>query len=236
MTIVRTLLAGLLASGCASLDHFDSGPDGARLMALSAAPAPAGAQALCARAPRECAAETPAEAPDPLALFRSLAQHEAAPAIAAPRQPARARLDGARARLLGEVNRMVNARIDPASDEEVYGQPDYWTAPTLRAGDSSQEGAKGAVRGDCEDYALAKRAILIAQGWPVEALSIAVAMGARGLHVALVAHTDSGDLVLDSEAARPLRLQETRYTWLMMQTGADLGAWRTVRVQRQSVV
>jgi predicted transglutaminase-like cysteine proteinase len=234
MTILRTLLqtlsAGLLASGCATLDRFDPVPEGARLIALEAVPAPAGIDGLCERAPHECAetAGAPVEAPDPLALFRSLAAHnEAAPAIAAPQQPGRIGLTEERRLQLARVNHDVNAAIRPAPDEDVYGEPDRWVAPA--------DGLLPA-RGDCEDYALAKRAMLLAEGWPGDTLSLAAAMGERGLHVVLVAHTDAGDLVLDSAHDSPLALAAARYRWLLMQTGPDLRAWRTVRTRKRTVV
>jgi predicted transglutaminase-like cysteine proteinase len=44
---------------------------------------------------------------------------------------------------LQQVNRIVNSRIYPGTDEQIYGSADYWAVPT--------------EFGDCEDYVLAKR-------------------------------------------------------------------------------
>jgi predicted transglutaminase-like cysteine proteinase len=74
---------------------------------------------------------------------------------------------------LDELNRMVNHEIEPATDQEIYGVAEYWTLPK--------------TRGDCEDYALLKRHILIARGWPSSALLMTVVRdekkrGARRAH------------------------------------------------------
>jgi len=56
---------------------------------------------------------------------------------------------------LARVNRFYNERITFATDLQVWGQDDYWASPleTLAQG-----------RGDCEDYAIAKYASLLAAG------------------------------------------------------------------------
>lgn len=56
---------------------------------------------------------------------------------------------------LQAVNRFFNERIAFAPDAVVWGQEDYWASPleTLAQG-----------RGDCEDYAIAKYASLLAAG------------------------------------------------------------------------
>src|SRR5690606_32667727 len=48
---------------------------------------------------------------------------------------------------LDEINRIVNKAIQPATDAEIYGVTERWVIPVSR--------------GDCEDYALMKRQILI---------------------------------------------------------------------------
>jgi predicted transglutaminase-like cysteine proteinase len=69
-------------------------------------------------------------------------------------------VDGARQRtgraLLGEVNRAINLAVRPVADQRKHNG-DLWTAPlvTLATGE-----------GDCEDYAIAKLAVLWASGVP----------------------------------------------------------------------
>src|SRR5690606_18760538 len=67
---------------------------------------------------------------------------------------------------LDAVNRYVNGAIQPSTDLEIYGVSEYWTIPT--------------VRGDCEDYALLKRRLLIARGWPAGALNMTVVRDEKG--------------------------------------------------------
>ena len=78
---------------------------------------------------------------------------------------AHARCTGAAA----AVNRFVNTRIEFATDEQAWGEADYWASPleTLARG-----------RGDCEDYAIAKYFSLVAAGIPVARLRL-VYMRAR---------------------------------------------------------
>ena len=53
---------------------------------------------------------------------------------------------------LDEINRHVNRIIQPATDQDLYGVDEHWTIPR--------------DRGDCEDYALLKRQILIPRAGP----------------------------------------------------------------------
>ncbi|MER9176329.1 transglutaminase-like cysteine peptidase [Mesorhizobium sp. M0955] len=57
------------------------------------------------------------------------------------------------------VNTFVNFAVSSQSDSEHYGKDEYWTIPT--------DG-----KGDCEDYVLEKRQILIEKGIPAGALQI----------------------------------------------------------------
>lgn len=64
---------------------------------------------------------------------------------------------------LAAVNRFFNQRIAFRSDMELWGREDHWTTPleTLAQGE-----------GDCEDYAIAKYAVLLAVGVPLERLRL----------------------------------------------------------------
>jgi len=66
---------------------------------------------------------------------------------------------------LGMVNRTVNLSIKYTSDRQQYGVDDYWATPfqTLESG-----------KGDCEDYAITKHAVLRATGWNSSELRIVV--------------------------------------------------------------
>ena len=87
--------------------------------------------------------------------------------------------------LLTSVNQRVNNNMRYREDRGVL---DDW-----RVGGSA---------GDCEDYALTKRAQLINKGVPAGALRMAATQTRRGQpHAVLIVRTDRGDFVLDNLSA-----------------------------------
>lgn len=79
--------------------------------------------------------------------------------------------------------------------------------------------------GDCEDYALTKRAALVRAGFPASALRIAIGKTGSGeSHAVLLVMTGQGALVLDNLAAaiRPLARSGMR---LSQVSGASLFDW-----------
>jgi predicted transglutaminase-like cysteine proteinase len=124
----------------------------------------------------------------------------------------RVQLTGERWNELVAVNNEVNVSIKPATDMEVYGRAEYWAYPV--------------DRGDCEDYVLLKRRILIGKGWPTGSLLITVVRQRNGDgHAVLTVLTDRGDLVLDNREAHVLVWSETGYQYLKRQSEFDSGAW-----------
>lgn len=114
---------------------------------------------------------------------------------------------------LAEVNASVNDSIWPEDDSVHYGRAEYWTIPT--------DGY-----GDCDDYALTKRAQLLAAGLPAAALRIAVAdTPYNGRHAVLTVATDKGDFVLDNLRRDIVAWNATGYTWVERQSAADPLAW-----------
>ena len=88
-------------------------------------------------------------------------------------------------KLLRDVNNAVN-REPGVTDLALYGRPEFWT---LMDGHG----------GDCEDYALTKRARLIAAGLPPDCLQIARGRLFDGSgHAVLLVETDRGAYVLDN--------------------------------------
>ena len=109
---------------------------------------------------------------------------------------------------LASVNQGVNSSMRPRRD----GGTDRWSV--------------GGRTGDCEDFALTKRARLIAAGWPSSALSMTVVRTRSGEgHAVLSVHTSQGTLVLDnlSKSVRPLR--SVPYRLVSMQSGSPM-QWR----------
>ena len=121
-------------------------------------------------------------------------------------------------RLLSEldnVNRVVNQKIGPATDRELYGVEEHWTIPSNK--------------GDCEDYALLKRRMLIHKGWPASALLLTVVRDEIGEgHAVLTARTDQGDFILDNKVTKVKLWYQTGYRYVMRQSYLDPMAWMSL--------
>jgi predicted transglutaminase-like cysteine proteinase len=114
---------------------------------------------------------------------------------------------------LDAVNRQVNGVIEPVTDLELYGVSDYWTLP--------QNG-----KGDCEDYALLKRHLLIEAGWPASALLMTVVRDEKFEgHAVLTARTAQGDYILDNKTDELKLWSQTPYRFVMRQSYLDPRVW-----------
>ncbi len=117
---------------------------------------------------------------------------------------------------LEEINRAVNTAIEPATDKELYGVDEHWTLP-----------ANG--RGDCEDYALLKRHILIKRGWPISSLLMTVVFDEKGEgHAILTARVAQGDFVLDNKVATVKPWASTGYRYVMRQSYLNPRVWMSL--------
>jgi len=147
------------------------------------------------------AAALPALAWD-AAVMQSAARKLGPAAVAAlpPLQALLGRMEAADDReRLQAVNRFFNQRIAFATDQSVWDQEDYWASPLEAL-------AKG--QGDCEDYAIAKYASLLAVGVAparlrlvyVRARMPAGTVPASQAHMVLAYHANPGDepLILDN--------------------------------------
>lgn len=113
---------------------------------------------------------------------------------------------------LDAINREINRAIHPATDEEIYGMSEYWTLPGRR--------------GDCEDYALLKRKILLSRGWPASALLLTVVRDEKGEgHAVLTARTAHGDFLLDNKVDDVKLWHQTGYTYVMRQSFLNPRVW-----------
>lgn len=113
---------------------------------------------------------------------------------------------------LDEVNRFVNKAIKPITDRELYGVDELWTIPT--------------TQGDCEDYVLLKRRILMTRRWPSSALLITVVLDENKQgHAILTARTDAGDLILDNKHDDLKLWHQTPYTFIMRQSYLNPMVW-----------
>lgn len=117
---------------------------------------------------------------------------------------------------LEELTISVNQAVKPKSDLELYGKEEFWTYPV--------------DAGDCEDYALAKRRVLMNDGIPASNLLITVLRRPNGDgHAVLTVRTDVGDVVLDNLTDAVLNWDETGYTYLKRQATNHTGRWVSIR-------
>ena len=122
---------------------------------------------------------------------------------------------------LDAVNRHINTTIEPVTDQELFGVAEWWAVPTLRA--------DGSGKGDCEDYALLKRQILIKRGWPVSSLLMTVVRDEKGDgHAVLTARTAQGDFILDNKTSDLKLWSQTPYKFVMRQSYLNVKVWMSL--------
>jgi predicted transglutaminase-like cysteine proteinase len=94
--------------------------------------------------------------------------------------------------LAERIQREVNFSTTYRTDAEQYGRPEHW----VEAGKF----------GDCEDYALLKRAMLRNQGWPADKLALCTCWCEDGgYHCVLFVDTDLGGYILDNRREWPTK-------------------------------
>jgi predicted transglutaminase-like cysteine proteinase len=114
---------------------------------------------------------------------------------------------------LVRVNKWVNQTIKPLSDLEHWGLAEHWSYP--------DDGY-----GDCEDYVLLKRRMLIQSGWPREALLVTVVRDKKDEgHAVLTVTTDKGDYVLDNQNEEILLWSKTGYFFVKRQSQRGANEW-----------
>jgi predicted transglutaminase-like cysteine proteinase len=100
--------------------------------------------------------------------------------------------------------------------------------PNLR-GVAHERWLIGPSTGDCNDYAVTKRAELIKRGWPARNLLLAEVVVPSGEHhLVLVLRTTEGDLVADNLAAGIRPLATPRYRWLRAQSPRNPLFWSSI--------
>lgn len=130
--------------------------------------------------------------------------------------PQRLTLSRERMQQLVEVNNLVNRAITPVTDKSLYGVAEMWAYPY----DS----------GDCEDYVLLKRRMLMDRGWPASTLLITVVRDQKGDgHAVLTVTTSAGDLILDNQESEIRFWRDTPYDYLKRQSKSDPNNWVSLR-------
>jgi predicted transglutaminase-like cysteine proteinase len=114
---------------------------------------------------------------------------------------------------LVRINKQVNSKIQPLTDLEHWGVVERWSYP--------DDGY-----GDCEDYVLLKRRMLIQAGWPRQALLITVVRDQRGDgHAVLTVKTDKGEFILDNQNQEILLWSDTNYRFVKRQSQTNPNVW-----------
>jgi predicted transglutaminase-like cysteine proteinase len=112
-----------------------------------------------------------------------------------------------------KVNDWVNETIKPITDVDHWGVVERWNFP--------DDGY-----GDCEDYVLLKRKMLMKAGWPREALLITVVRDKKGEgHAVLTVKTNRGEYVLDNQENRILAWDKTGYRFVKRQSQSNPNVW-----------
>jgi predicted transglutaminase-like cysteine proteinase len=121
-----------------------------------------------------------------------------------------------------KVNAWVNQAIKPVTDIEHWGVIERWNYP--------DDGY-----GDCEDYVLLKRRMLMQAGWPREALLVTVVRDKKGDgHAVLTVKTDHGEFVLDNQEPQVLPWNKTGYRFVKRQSQSDPNLWVSLGEPRTS--
>ena len=114
------------------------------------------------------------------------------------------------------INRWVNTTIEPVSDMDHWGVVDQWDLPT--------DG-----KGDCEDYALLKRKMLIEEGFPRQALLMTVVKDKKNEgHAILTVKTSKGEFVLDNLHNEVKPWTATGYRFVKRQSQANPNVWVSI--------
>jgi predicted transglutaminase-like cysteine proteinase len=114
---------------------------------------------------------------------------------------------------LGQINKWVNESVWPITDMDHWGEVERWNYP--------DDGY-----GDCEDYVLLKRKLLLQAAWPRQALLITVVRDRNGDgHAVLTVKTDKGEFILDNQSPEILLWSETGYHFVKRQSQNDPNTW-----------
>jgi predicted transglutaminase-like cysteine proteinase len=114
---------------------------------------------------------------------------------------------------IAKVDVWVNAHVESVSDMDHWGVVDQWDYPV--------DG-----RGDCEDYALQKRKMLVEMGFPRQALLMTVVKDEnQDGHAILTIKTNKGEYVLDNlnDEVKPWR--SSGYRFVKRQSQQDPNVW-----------
>ena len=124
---------------------------------------------------------------------------------------------------LVRINQWVNDTVKPMTDLEHWGVTERWNYP--------DDGY-----GDCEDYVLLKRRMLIQSGWPRETLLVTVVRDKKGEgHAVLTVTTDKGDYILDNQNEDIFLWWKTGYRFVKRQSRPNPNVWVSLGNSRPAI-
>ncbi len=122
-----------------------------------------------------------------------------------------------------DINNHINAVVQPLTDLQIWGREEKWSFPT--------------DVGDCEDYVLLKRHMLIERGFHPANLLITVVRQPNGDgHAVLTVRTDHGEFILDNLVGRIDDWRDTPYTYLKRQHDGHAGRWVGIDDRRARIL
>lgn len=127
--------------------------------------------------------------------------------------PRKVRLTEASMRAIVRVNDWVNSEIHPMTDRQHWGTINKWVYP--------DDGY-----GDCKDYTLLKRRLLMEMGYPREALLVTIVWTKENHgHAVLIVRTNKGDYVLDNLTRKVLLWTQTTHDYVERQSTKNTARW-----------
>lgn len=104
-----------------------------------------------------------------------------------------------------QVHNKVNSETIYRSDWLQYGVPEFWES--------------AGKFGDCEDYALLKRKMLIDAGFDRDKIHLCTCFVDGAGHCVLLVETDRGNYILDNNQSEPVQPNFLSYKWDKIQKG-----------------
>ena len=131
-------------------------------------------------------------------------------------EPIRIKLTKDNKHLIYSINKKVNDTIVQKTDMEIYQINDLWTLPYNG-------------EGDCEDFQLFKRHLLVKKGLPARAMRMTVVIDEKGEgHAVLTILTDQGDYILDNKTDRIVTVDQSSYRFVKRESQSRIG-WISLR-------
>lgn len=148
--------------------------------------------------------------------WTSFCERYAVECAAGPDAPGEIEATDANLQIVERINRLVNHRVTPLSDREHWGSEERWDIP--------QDGM-----GDCEDYALYKRKLLMSLGMPRQALLMTVVFDQQNAaHAVLMVKTSKGDFILDNMTNEIVLWSKSEYRFVKRQSQEHPNLWVSV--------